>query len=65
MSAIIDKLKEAEALVLAALDREFGDPPSPRYEALYECKVAIWKAMDKAALAEQDLDEVLGKAKGK
>lgn len=47
-SPIVEKLREAEALVLAAMERE------PKNYELHDCKVSIWKAVDKACEATNE-----------
>ena len=42
---IVEKLREAESLVMASMDRE------PRNFELQDCKIAIWQSMDKLARA--------------
>jgi hypothetical protein len=42
---IIDKLREAESMVISAL---LDDRKRDSWGALDECKVLIWKAMDQA-----------------
>lgn len=45
---ILEPLRQAETLVLAAMKRE------PKNYDLHDCKVAIWKAMDKAREATNE-----------
>jgi hypothetical protein len=41
-----EKLRDAESLVLEAIN---NSARKAQYNALEDCKLAIWKAMDKAA----------------
>lgn len=48
VTEIMEPLRQAEAIVLAAMKRE------PKNYDLYDCKTAIWKAMDKARQATNE-----------
>jgi len=48
VAEILEPLRQAEAIVLAAMKRE------PKNYELHDCKVAIWKAMDKAREATNE-----------
>lgn len=48
VEVIVEKLREAESLVLSAMERE------PKNYVLNDCKSAIWKAMHKAAEATNE-----------
>jgi len=51
VEAIVDPLRRAEDLVLAAIVRY----PDSAYE-LHDCKIAIWKAIEEARKSQDEIE---------